>query len=220
VARLSIPNEQLEALGGLVKISTAQLSALLEGLSRVSLPIEPDALEAEVAKLLGPDLPNVETLAKALLALNITYAHAEPPFDEFVNDILSALEQAGQVGFHDDRRSRAKDLITKILSVPTFRTVTKAIHLKLDRERLFNHARILTDARPVYGPDVSAAPQAVLITHTLKISYYQDDKMVDFYLALDEDDIAELLAVLDRAGKKAESLSAVFKAANLRVIRK
>ena len=60
------------------------------------------------------------------------------------------------------------------------------MHLRDDHEWVFYYARILTDARPVYGADPSAAPSAVIISHTLKLSFSKDDDFRDFYIVLDQ----------------------------------
>jgi hypothetical protein len=57
--------------------------------------------------------------------------------------------------------------------------------LLADQERLLGGVRILTDGRPVYGQEVQGDPVAVLINHTLKLSYYQDGKPLEFFVALD-----------------------------------
>jgi hypothetical protein len=53
----------------------------------------------------------------------------------------------------------------------------------------------------------------------LKLSYYQDDRAIDFYLALDDDDIAELEAVLQRAKAKTQSLSTLLQSANMKIVK-
>lgn len=215
MASISIPHEQLHTLGSLVDLTERQMQTLLDVLSEVPLSVDLETLEKQAASKLTSVSKHPEKLVRSIIALNVTRAHAEPPVPEFVQRVLEALEEAEVTG---KKREIAEDRLTKLLTLPELNVATKAIHLKLDHERLLAQPRILTDARPIYGPDVSEAPLAVLITHTLKLSYYQDEKQVDFYVVLDDDDISALEEVLQRAKLKARSLRNIFQAANLKVV--
>lgn len=218
MARLRIPPEQVEVLGDAVGCKQEQFDELLRALKSAPLSVDLEEWEKEVsAKLASFQHPN--TLVHAIVALNVTRAHAEPPIAEFVDDVFSALKDAKHLTAGAGKDEAVKSRITELLTVRSVTIATKAIHLKIDHERIFFHCRILTDARPVYDVDVASPPVAALITHTLKLTYVEDDKNVEFYVALDEEDIAELEEVLRRARTKAESLQAVFKAANVNIVR-
>jgi hypothetical protein len=92
------------------------------------------------------------------------------------------------------------------------------MHLRDDHERVFYHARILTDARPVYGTDPSSTPSAVVISHTLKLSFSKDDGFGDFYIVLDRDDIEYLQDLIERAQQKEESLKKIFETVNVPIV--
>jgi hypothetical protein len=218
LARLRIPKEQVEALEEIINFAPAQFDTLLAALAAVPLSVDLVSFEDAVIPKIRSLSKNSQGLLRALVALNVTRAHSEPPISEFVNDTLDALREEGKL-VKQEAISKATERITKLLSVDALTIATKGIHLLLDRERIFNHARILTDVRPIFGPQVTEAPAATLITHTLKISYYHDDGMTDFYLALDDDDISELEEVLRRARTKAETLTKTLASANIKVVR-
>ena len=71
----------------------------------------------------------------------------------------------------------------------------------------------------MFGPKVTDPPVATLITHTLKLAYYQDDESKDFYLALDEDDITELEEVLSRAKTKAATLTKQLQLSKMMIVK-
>jgi hypothetical protein len=215
LAAIKIPQEQLQTLASLVDLPNEQMQTLLAALKDVPFAIDLEALEDAITPKLK-SVSNSEKIIRALISLSVTRAHAEPPIPEFVNDVLQALERVDVTG---EKRGRAGKLLTEILNIQAFGAVTKAIHLQLDHERIFGHVRILTDARPVYGTEVSQPPVAILITHTLKLSYFQDERSVDFYVTLDAQDLSELEAVLQRAKAKADSLSGLFDAKTIRIVR-
>jgi hypothetical protein len=214
---IKIPPDQLQALRTLIGISDDQMDALLRILSEVPLSLDLEGFVNEVAPKLA-FVSQSEKVIQALVALNVTRAHSEPPVSDLVNDVLDALEE-GKAGSLGDRRASAQKRLTQLLTITRLAITTKAIHLQIDHERLLASVRILTEARPVFGTNVNAPPDAVLITHTLKLSYYQDGKPIDFYVALDSDDILKLKEALERAQTKAVSLSKIFEAATIPVVR-
>lgn len=217
---LRIPKEQLEALGALVAIPDKAMDGLLSALTGVPLSLDFDALVKEIspkAKSFSLDKP--EAIAELLVSLNASRAHGDTPVPKYVNEILRAMERATPpIDLSGEKRSQAKDRLTKLLALESLSVATKAIHLQHDFERLLTHTRILTDARPIYGDDPNTKPIAVIITHTLKLTCYQNEKSADLYIALDAQDIAEFKKVLSRAEAKAESLAKTFASVRIPIL--
>jgi hypothetical protein len=98
-------------------------------------------------------------------------------------------------------------------------TTAKAGEILTEHEKIFETARVMTDFRPIFHVDVSEKPDAGLVIHMLKIT--QRDKhsrKFDAYYALDTNDIAKLMGVLDRAVKKEKALRKTMEDAGLRVL--
>jgi hypothetical protein len=214
LAKLRIPKEHIKALGEIFKLSQAQFKALVAALAAVPLSVDTDDFEKAVAPKIQLFSKSPDALLKAIVALNVTRAHSEPPLPEFVANTIESLQEE----LPTDGEATAKQRLTELLEIDSLTVASKGIHLSIDRERIFQHARILTDARPIFGPQVTAAPAAMLITQTLKLSFFQDDRMIDLYIALDEDDISELQEVLTRAKTKATTLKNLLTSANVKVV--
>ena len=92
---------------------------------------------------------------------------------------------------------------------PNFDIVAKAWDLKTDDERVFCGARILTDMRPVFGPNVKDGPKAMAVVHLLKLGF---DRVGDpkrhneFHVSLDAEDLGSLRKLIERAEDKASTL--------------
>ena len=92
----------------------------------------------------------------------------------------------------------------------------KAVLLQLEYERRYHEARILTDARPVFGADPSHPPKAAILTHNLRLAYHDSSNEIqEFYIAMDSIDLSEFIQVLMRAQEKERTLSAYFDASHL-----
>jgi len=136
---------------------------------------------------------------------------------EFVSGIAESLQAAE--AFPSTELPGLKERLTKLLTLNSVGIATKAASLKLEYERRFCSARILSDARPVYGIDPSSRPDAVMIAHTLRISYHDDtSELREVYITMDDDDLTMLRELLDRAETKTKSLRSVFEAAHVPIV--
>jgi len=87
-------------------------------------------------------------------------------------------------------------------------------------ERLLLQAQIFTDLRPVFGEKISGPPYAMVVTQSLKLTYYESPtgSPKEIYIALDSKDIKDMKATLERAEEKALRLKDSLNAAGIRII--
>ena len=167
------------------------------------------------AKDLPPD--DVRLAKDALSRMYQIREYADVPLEEFVSDICESLVEYNELKIDDIPRFHTR--LSKALDVETLKIAAKAITLLNEHERLFCSVRIVTDARPVYGKSVSGAPDAMVITHILKIDYHvAGGRLDEIYIGLGSKDIQELREALNRAEDKAKSLQATFEASKMRFI--
>jgi hypothetical protein len=109
-------------------------------------------------------------------------------------------------------RAQFKEKLVTLLGAEVFGIVSKAWDLRTDDERVFCHARILTDLRPVFGQTIEEGPMAMVVVHLLKLAFHRGfEKHQEFYVSLDGDDLKTLRAVIDRAEAKARTLKSSIK---------
>lgn len=202
---LTIPPEQLPALQKIRTMSAKSLDAFATALSTSPTTAAiPD---------LSPD--DSESIRKTLKELYNVRSYFDVELPEFVADIVDAM----QGSFPVEQANAFRDSLAKLLAINSLDVEAKAFSLKGEYEHTFCTGRILTDARPIYGIDPSDTPAAMMIIHTLRISYHDESsRLREIYIAMDGDDITALREALDRADVKSKSLKSVFTAANIRVI--
>jgi hypothetical protein len=143
-------------------------------------------------------------------------ASADVKIDEFVNDVWDAFREPSSSSAEEQK---LKERLTRVLTIDPLNVAAKAVLLHNESEHDFCEARILTDVRPVFGDDPEANPDALIITHTLKLSYHQTgSKLQEIYLTLGSSDLKELTKVIDRATKKADSIRRALTPTKLRLI--
>jgi len=159
-------------------------------------------------------------IERALDALNSlyqgrTYFEVEP--NTFVSDLENALKK--KPDWTTTEWSQFRKRLERLFSIEALSIAAKAVLLQLEYERRYHEARVLTDARPVFGTDPSQPPKAAILTHTLRLAYHDSSNEIkEIYMALDPVDIEEFMQVLIRAQEKGQTLSRYFDAANLRLI--
>jgi len=154
---------------------------------------------------------DLKQIAEALVVLYGAKSFKDISVEEFSDNVCDAMEELNSDKLklpHAEREHFKKKLLT-LMSANVFGIASKIVDLRTDDERVFCHARILTDLRPVFGPRIDEGPQGMIVVHLLKLGFHSgSEKHQEFYVSLDSDDLQTLRALLDRAEAKARTLKA------------
>jgi hypothetical protein len=208
--------------GGFAKIRDLpdeSVRDLLEALEQIPNTYNDSELSSAVAaKVDTIAATDVEEIVYALLSV---YAHFDYSQDK-VSDIVKGIAQAMEEGeserlrISSEDRPRFEDRLTKLLSIDPLRVTVRAGRLSVEGEHSLQDVRVLTDIRPVFEPeDPEADPRGAIIVHTLKLSYWGDNRINHFFVTLDPSDLRKLLNHLERAGSKAETLKSILRSTQL-----
>jgi hypothetical protein len=221
VALLSIPKEHQAGLAKLQALPDRSASKLLLALKSAAEKTQNAYLSPEdLGEFEGVSSGELEQILDAVSGTYHARAHAEVSLSEFVKDVTETMRSGSQANLSSENAIRHfEDRLTEFLSLPALARAAKGDILMYEHERNVHELRILTDARPIFGEDVQAPPEAIEITHTLKIAYYRGNQMIKEYFALDDFDLADLKRVVERAELKAKSLRAALKNSGMRVLR-
>ena len=221
---MKIPARYVPGMAKIISLPDESIEELREALSKLWPSTDIKAIASEVAaSVKSVSRQDVSRIVRTIVSLYVARSYSESPtasLDEFVEDIWEALSESErkelQVLPEDKKRIKAR--LQRLLDFDAFNVASKAMSLRQEHERVFCAARILTDARPVYGSDPKGRPRAAVITHTLKIAYHEGGPEVkEIYVVVDAADIKELKALLDRAESKSASLKALFDSMNVPV---
>ncbi len=112
-----------------------------------------------------------------------------------------------------------KFLMAALVLDDTVGTAAKAGPVLTDHERIFVDARLFTDIRPIFHPDLSEKPNAAVLVHMLRITTRDIlGNQKAQYFALDANDIRFMKHLMDRAIKKEETLDSFLTASGVNVI--
>ena len=216
---LRIPDDQLPALTMLAAFSEAKFRALADALA--TAPMKPRSEElaaAVVPTAAGLSKHEVQNAVEVLSSLAVVRFMAEVELDQFVDDVIGAMET------QDEKFAAHRDVLqarlTEVLASPSISAPAKARSILIDHANYLCRARIFSDVRPVFGSDVDQTPTTAMITHTLKLSYHQGTgPLKDFFVALERNDLDELSRLIERAKAKEKSLHVTLAAAGIEPLR-
>jgi hypothetical protein len=106
----------------------------------------------------------------------------------------------------DEKVLKFRTDIKDLLSLDdSFGVTAGATSIMVELEHVWQSARILTDLRPVFGPDLRE-PKAEVLIHNLRITYREGGSSNEFFVGLDSNDLRMLRDVVERALEKESSL--------------
>jgi len=217
-ARIPAPYlRRLESIRALSDESIQQLLSVLEDTPPI---LDRQALSSAVVDKVST-IPQsmAEEIISSLLSLYTLRARQGLTALDIAENMSRAIEQENYedvLADEEERRDRFKERLAKLLDIDSLYLVGKANDLRFENEHILGEARILTDARPIFGAEPEEHPEAAVIVHTLRLSYLDSDSHNrEFYIALDTRDVRRLVAQLNRADSKATSLKSFLESVNV-----
>ncbi len=168
-------------------------------------------LRQRVSQKVSPDLSSklyeiMETLI-SLYSLRDSMGLALPDFVDVVTGMMddSYIEELEFA--NKEERESFEDKLVRLLGLNSLDIAARAADILYERERTVHGIpRVFTDMRPVFGADPETGPRGAVIVHTLKISYHERGQIRELFVALDAENVNELIDVLQRANSKADAL--------------
>lgn len=208
-SRVRVPDRFASSFAQLGEVPDEEFDAFVTSLTDARPTLHAEALSASVhtsAPTLGHE--GVKGLVAALVSLVGLARMNEWGADEAARIVADSENVSTGPAERDDALARR---LAAILSTRSIALLGKAMDMGTEHDRVMISTRILTDLRPVFNSDVDEAPGGALLTHTLKIEFVHDAGTVgNIYVAMDEDDIANLRALLDRADQKGATLKGMI----------
>lgn len=224
MARLNIPERHRAPLSSIRSLSYESVQQLRSSLDQVApdlrsseadqnLSSDPKATLTAVRTLASTKTANLKGVLEVLVTLYEVKSQRNVTVEEFVDMICDAMENLDdpQLRLPSTERAEFAGKLLTLLNAEVFALAAKAEDLATENDHTFCHARILTDLRPVFGPNPEDGPRAALVMHTLKIGYHQQghENHRSFYVTLDAENLQALKKIVLRAEEKARTLGSI-----------
>lgn len=216
---LTIPERYRKGLAAIGSLPEDVYAGFLSALKKAAHAETASALAQKIEK----DVPafsrgDLTAMISALAASQEVKQSAHVEIGEFVSDTLEALceDSPDLMGVIDQEQLKSR-LFSLISETDIHLTALRVRGLRSEVERLFCGARILTDIRAAFEDDASKPPSGATILQTLEIKYHDDlGRHREFYVSLDENDLAILRDAVERAEKKRDSLKRLLAKADIK----
>jgi hypothetical protein len=213
---IALPDEALDDLKKIIELSDAAFNSLLKAINEAEPTFQLSILQMKVAETVqGVPKADIEAVLRAALNLYSMKSRIGLSPARSAEAVANSPTLSKSSDFSQDKRTALSLRLAKLLSCDKSLGMTsKAQEVMTQHERVFCHARILSDIRPVFANGPEAASAATII-HNLQIGFRHDGKHEVVYVALDTDDIKKLKDIIERAEKKTAALEAVLRASRL-----
>lgn len=213
MAEIRIPEEYERGFVEIRALDETQIAEFLSALADESPTLNREDLQSRVAsKVEGSiargDLDRIMETLSSLYGLRDSMGIQT--VSEFADIVCEAMDLSDveELWFEDEKeRESFRERLIRLLNVDSLDVAARAVDLLNEHEHtIHGKGRVLSDIRPIFGPDPDAPPKGAVVTHELKLSYHENRGVKEFFITLDSVQVDELIEVLERAKAKGESL--------------
>lgn len=202
---------------GLVKLATAEddvVNKLLDSLDNSPPTLNNDDMASFAEKKHNIEVKYASEVLRAVISLYSLREHGYFSTEQLIQQVTKSLQKESEEisKLSDDKIARFKQRLSSFLEIRgSLEISSKASDLLVEYENIFSSSRVVTDIRPIFKPDLEDGLGGALIIHSLRIAYKTASGVSEFFVALESDDVNQLLENLERAVQKEEHLKSLLK---------
>ncbi len=205
--KLILHDDNLEDLAVLRDLGAESIKLIIDKIKKLSPPpLKPLDLHRALKEILPERTTEIEIIFRPLMFLYNLRRKRNISVEELIDGLSYSITLAKN-RWDEDKISewnKLKPLFQELFSLPEIWTVVKALDLAYDYTNLLRNIKILTDIRPVYNEEATEILGAV-VSNTLRLYYDSSEGTISLSIALDEEDVENLLDSCTRALEKAKT---------------
>jgi hypothetical protein len=216
----TVPRRYQSGLAKISRLDDESTHELWTALQQTPSSTDSDTLVSAVAAAVDTiAVSDLEEIVPALLHYYAFRDATQSSASEVAEGIAHEMEEIPSTSLRlspkDSETLQAR--LLELLSIDSLYAIARAARLSLENEHSFTEARVVTDIRPVFDQErPEAPPTGAIVVHTLRITYVSDNNEIkNFFVALDTNEVRELLKHLERADLKAESIKKILDATEM-----
>lgn len=218
MSNITIPKEAIPALRLIADLSQTQFDDLLSAIKLTKPTLTASQFATSISKTVkSVEADSIwEVFAACIPLYGVMKTHELSP-TELAEDIGLFFKEANLDGFATDKAGVLTSRLKELLVLDKTLAVTaKAMDVMTEHQQTFCDARIMCDIRPVFADTAESAASAMII-HNLHIGFHDSTtgNHKSLCVALDNDDIKTLKAVIERAEKKTAILKSIIEKADV-----
>jgi hypothetical protein len=204
--QFTLPDEAIPDMAILRDIGVKKLENLIAQFQKIEpTPLHPVHLVDAVYQTLGEDEKVAESIFRLLFSLYEVRRLHSLSQDDVLKGLQFQINKSNWSKQEIDKWQSIQPQLEKLLDLENIWTVSKALDLAYEYHDLYQRARIITDIRPVFTQN-GLSIQGCIVTHTLQITFVDDNGTHDTYILIDESDIDQLMRACERAKIKSQTV--------------
>ncbi len=209
--------QDFQVIRDLGEQALSNVSKHIKGLKGTTL-LNPDELLCAIRDNLESNGSAADSLMRQALSLNGLMRQTGMTPDAVLAGVRSAIDRDSNWSPEEISNWNAiESEFHKLLGLNAFRLAAATIDLSYDYANLFRNGRIITDVRPIFTGDALGIEGAV-ISFTLRLRFDSVDGGHELSIALDQEDIEDLLKQCQRALKKSQTAQGAMEKATIPTI--
>ncbi len=204
----------MRAIRRLADVDAEKFSTFKSATKSAGLTLSVDELAERFSAATNLNTDETRDFTHLIVALDAAKLEHSLSLSQLLTDIEEELSNLVSAEILTDAAakqglSRIRELLEQDTSL---HLISKAINVFTEHQRVFQSCRILTDIRPVFLDSESANEDKLMlaagtISHSLKMEFRENRRIMEFYIALDDDDLERLDLAIQRAKQKSSKLS-------------
>lgn len=219
--RIRIPASHQEVLAELVTLPDDKFDRLAQALKEVPACPSEGVFADELAEKVDLEPDRLDEFTRLLGMLFRVREQLDLKGDEFLGEVERAARKTKKKSLLppavDWQKARTR-IGVLLQAEATLGVTAKAVDLMAEHEKVYCSARVITDLRPIFSPDVTKEPTEILVVHNLRIGYHESGELCHTYFSMDASDLEDLQEMLERAVKKAKTLTSLAKRSGANVL--
>jgi hypothetical protein len=201
---VNIPVAAHKGFKALVKLSSEQLASLKAFLKSAKPSLSRFQFTDSLDKAIAEKIPDFHTVINELFNIEDFRFENELDPDKAAEFVSSSLRDNPhpEYSFTEEERELLQARLSDILSDGESISISnKAQQLQVQHDKVYRSSNVYTDLRPVFSSSPDSI-KAIVAIHTLKIRFTRNTGEEEFYVAMDDADLDELIKALERAKAK------------------
>ena len=202
MAKISIPQRNRPGLSKLLTLPSQSFDQFVSSIERHPARLDLSARLPDIINI--PDVSKIEIdqIVTAVTSMCIVRWSRDVPTETFVSDISDAIQLFDPIGGAEESKRR----LHRLLGIEPLMVSAKALIIFSDYQRTLHTSKVLTDLRYIFRSRPEEDPYGAVIVHLLKLTYHENTEHKECFIAMDDSDLAQLKADLERAEVKARTL--------------
>ncbi len=218
----SIPKAFQEGFAKLLQLKDKELQELCAALEKTAPRSNPSDLAEQISpKVKTIPKKDVESIISSVGSLVVFQNTTRLSVDEIVENVSRVIQEgkAANIKFDADNGDVFKKRLRKLLSTKSLLYSATVADLITEFENVFLSARIVTDIRPVSDVTTGDSPKVALIIHNLSIHHQKGgERHLDFFVAMDSEDLQTLKKELEAAQKQEVNLRSLLRQTKIELL--